>query len=79
MADNDRFVVGLVVKPKECNGCEYTFETCEVTCEHNIRKGKTRAEFEQMFYELAIKAVTAETLAKDICDRLFGEGEWNQV
>ena len=70
MADNDRFVIGLVVKPKECNDCEYVFETCEVTCEHNIRKGKTRAEWECIILELCKNAVTAETLTKDLVDCL---------
>ena len=44
MADNDRFVISLVTKPKECAGCEYDWESCEITCPHNTDKGKTRAE-----------------------------------
>lgn len=67
MADNDRFVIGLVVKPKECNGCEYDWETCEVTCEHNIRKGKTRAEYEDMIAESIYKQILNEELKYSTC------------
>ena len=60
MANNDRF---LIIKEDE-----------------NIKgignKGKTQAEYEDIIFQLAKQAVTAEGLAKDICDRLFGEGEW---
>ena len=51
MADNDRFVIVLVVKPKECNDCESVFETCEITCPHNWGKGKTRAEYEDVILQ----------------------------
>lgn len=55
MADNDRFKISKVKKPIECKGCEYDFETCEITCIHNYGQGKTRAEYEDMIAESIYK------------------------
>ena len=55
MAENERFVIKKVAKPKECDGCEYVFETCEITCPHNYGQGKTREEYEHMIAETLIK------------------------
>ena len=57
MADNDRFKIEKVKQPIECKGCEYDFETCEITCIHNYGQGKTRAEYEQELAELIYKDV----------------------
>lgn len=85
MADNDRFKIEKVKQPIECKGCEYDFETCEVTCEHNIRKGKTISEYEDMILQTINKELDKVLkngekinnigLAKAVVDRLFGEGE----
>lgn len=76
MADNDR---EYIILDKEsllcrCRGAEYTgcggADGCKVCFNF-----KTRAEYEDIIFQLAKNAVTAEGLAKDICARLFGEGE----
>ena len=91
MADNDRFVIQKIQTNKKCffreqDGIEshprtrclidpqsyyYVFDSDCKKCE----EGRTRAEYEDIILQIAKTAVTAETLAKDICDRLFGEGE----
>jgi hypothetical protein len=40
-----------------------------------VSSKKFRAEYEDIILQIAKTAVTAETLTKDICDRLFGEEE----
>ena len=89
MAD-DRFVMQKVEKTKcaECKLKKYEvcereeseFMLCPVTNKTvaetiELHRDKTRAEYEDMIFQLAKQAVTAETLAKDICDRLFGENK----
>lgn len=72
MADNDRFKIIKI--ENMCKNCLQARDTCMQVCEPE--KGlKTRAEYEDIIFQLAKQAVTAEGLAKDICDRLFGEGE----
>ena len=85
MAENERFVIKKVAKPKECDGCEYVFETCEITCPHNYGQGKTREEYEDIVlksidFELnkvlnGVSNITNIQVAKAVCDTLFGKSK----
>lgn len=50
--NEDRFIILQVKKPKECTGCEYDWESCEITCPHNTEKGQTLSEFETIIEEI---------------------------
>lgn len=50
--NEDRFIILQVKKPKECAGCEYDWESCEITCPHNTEKGKTLSEFTTIIEEM---------------------------
>lgn len=85
MAENERFVIKKGAKPKECDGCESNWETCEITCPHNTEKGKTRAEYESIVlkaidFELnkilnGVSNITNIQVAKAVCDTLFGKSK----
>lgn len=85
MAENERFEIKKVVKPKECDGCEFNWETCEITCIHNYGQGKNREEYEDIIlkaidFELnkvlnGVSNVTNIQVAKAVVDILFGENK----
>lgn len=85
MAENERFEIKKVVKPKECDGCEFNWETCEITCLHNCGQCKTREEYESIVlkaidFELnkilnGVSNITNIQVAKAVCDTLFGKSK----
>lgn len=81
MAENERFEIKKVVKPKECNGCEYDFKTCEITCPHNYGQGKTRKEWENVLYNIILNGifksdiVNVKHITSDVCNKLFGKSK----